>query len=41
MELNGVIPDIFVHIDPEGVAEGKDNQLEAAIEFLKKELDKK
>jgi len=41
MEHHGVIPDIYVHIDPEALAEGRDNQLEAAIDFLLDELKKK
>jgi len=36
----GCIPDIIVLIDPEGVREGRDNQLEAAVEYLLKELAK-
>lgn len=38
MEHNGVVPDIYIHIDPEKVAKGEDNQLEAAIDFLLKKL---
>jgi len=38
MEGNGCPPDIYVHISPEGLAEGRDNQIEAAVEFLLKEI---
>ncbi|MFH1514086.1 MAG: S41 family peptidase, partial [bacterium] len=40
MEHSGVIPDIYIHIDPEVVADGGDNQLDAAIDFLLNELKK-
>ena len=40
MELNGVIPDIFVHIDPHQIREGKDNQIDVAIDYLLKEISK-
>jgi tricorn protease len=40
MEGNGVVPDIYVHIDPNLTAEGKDNQLDAAIDYLLKEIGK-
>ena len=36
MEGNGCQPDVYVHISPEAVATGGDNQIEAAVEFLKK-----
>jgi len=38
MELNGAVPDIIVHIDPTAVADGKDNQLDAAIDYLLKKI---
>ncbi|MCB1221336.1 PD40 domain-containing protein, partial [bacterium] len=38
MEGNGCVPDIMVPIDPMQLAEGVDNQLEAAIGFLLDEL---
>ena len=41
METNGCIPDIIVLIDPQAVVEGRDNQIEAAVDYLLKELAKK
>ncbi|MEZ5337356.1 MAG: S41 family peptidase [bacterium] len=38
MEGNGCVPDIMVPIDPEQLANGVDNQLEAAISFLLDEI---
>jgi|GEM_PF-3883053 len=39
MERNGAKADVFVTIDPQAVAEGRDNQIEAAVDFLLKELE--
>ncbi|MCH7472137.1 hypothetical protein IIA79_04205 [bacterium] len=39
MEGNGSVPDIFVHIDPEALAHGRDNQIETAVEYLLDEID--
>ena len=34
METNGCPPDIAVHIDPQALANGEDNQLTAAVEYV-------
>jgi tricorn protease len=39
METGGAIPDIVVYIDPHALAEGHDNQLETAVEFLLGEIE--
>ena len=41
MEWNGAVPDVYEHIDPQLVAEGGDNQLDAAVEYLLRELGAK
>lgn len=39
METGGAIPDIVVYIDPHTLAEGHDNQLETAVEYLLGEIE--
>jgi hypothetical protein len=38
MEGSGSRPDIFVHIDPNALEDGRDNQLDAAVGYLLDEL---
>ena len=38
MEGMGAEPDIYVHIDPNGLPAGEDNQLEAAIDYLLQQI---
>ena len=35
IEGNGVVPDIEVRLNREALLEGKDNQLEAAVNYIK------
>ena len=41
MEGNGAVPDVLVPFDPGQGRLGKDNQLEAAVDFLLKKLEQK
>jgi carboxyl-terminal processing protease len=39
MEGGGAMPDIVVEIDPNLLKDGRDNQIETAVEFLLEELE--
>jgi tricorn protease len=41
MEGNGAQPDVLVRFDPAAGAAGRDNQLEAAVQYLQEKLEKK